>query len=67
MRSHLAGAAVGWLYWPTGALFTLWREGPHWWNHFENQASEQGLFSGIVNGSVDEELMGRLRNNSKEA
>ena len=58
---------LGWMYWPTGALFTLWREGPHWWNHFENQASEQGLFGGIVNGSVGAELMGRLRKGSKEA
>ena len=52
---------LGWLYWPTGALFTLWREGPHWWNHFENQASALGQFGGIVNGSVCEELMRRLR------
>ena len=37
--------------------FTLWREGPHWYNGFENQASEDGLFGGIVNGSVQAELM----------
>jgi hypothetical protein len=39
-------------YWPVGAAVTLFREGPHWWNHFENQASEQGLFGGLVPGSV---------------
>lgn len=48
------------LYLPAGALFTLFREGPHWYNAFENQASEQGQFGGIVNGSVCAELMERL-------
>ncbi len=48
-------------YWPVGAAVTLCREGPHWWNHFENQASEEGQFGGIVNGSVCAELMQRLR------
>jgi hypothetical protein len=52
---------LSWLYWPLGAAFTLCREGPRWYNHFENQASEQGLFGGIVNGSVCAELMERLR------
>jgi len=47
-------------YLPTGALFTLFREGRHWWNRFENQASEQGLFGGIVNSSVCPALMERL-------
>lgn len=42
----------GGLYWPVGGAFTLFREGPHWWNRFENQASETGQFGGIVNGSV---------------
>ncbi len=51
---------LGLLYWPIGAAFTLFREGPHWWNHFENQASELGQFGGIVRGSVCEELMWRL-------
>jgi hypothetical protein len=41
---------LGWLYLPAGALFTFWREGRHWWNHFENQASAEGLFGGLVNG-----------------
>jgi hypothetical protein len=51
---------MGPLYWPVGAAFTLWREGPRWYNHFENQASEEGLFGGIVNGSVCPELMSQL-------
>ncbi len=51
---------LGLLYWPIGGAFTLFREGPHWWNRFENQASELGQFGGIVNGSVCAELMRRL-------
>jgi len=51
---------LGWAYWPAGALLTLCREGPNWWNRFENEASEQGQFGGIVNGSVQPELTGRL-------
>ncbi len=50
---------MGLLYWPVVGALTLFREGPHWWNHFENQASEQGQFGGIVNGSVCAELMQR--------
>jgi hypothetical protein len=58
---HTAQARrLGWLYLPAGACFTLFREGSHWFNHFENQASEEGLFGGIVNGSVCPELMARL-------
>lgn len=52
---------LGLLYWPIGGVFTLFREGPHWWNRFENQASELGQFGGIVNGSVCAELMQRLQ------
>lgn len=52
---------LGWAYWPAGAAVTLFREGRHWWNHFENQASEQGQFGGIVNGSVHPGLMARLK------
>jgi hypothetical protein len=60
---HTAQALrLGWLYLPAGAAFTLFREGPHWYNHFENQASERGLFGGVVNGSVHPWLMERLRN-----
>jgi hypothetical protein len=52
---------LGWAYLPVGAALTLFREGPRLWNCFENQASEQGLFGGMVNGSVCPELMERLR------
>jgi hypothetical protein len=52
---------LGWAYLPTGAALTLFREGPHWYNRFENQASEEGLFGGILNGTVHPELMGRLQ------
>lgn len=51
---------LGIAYWPAGALLTLFREGHGWWHHFENEASEQGLFGGIVNGSVAPDLMARL-------
>jgi hypothetical protein len=51
---------LGLLYWPVGGALTLFREGPRWWNRFENQASEMGQFGGIVNGSVCAELMQRL-------
>jgi hypothetical protein len=58
---HTAQARrLGWLYLPAGACFTLFREGTHWFNHFENQASEEGQFGGIVSGSVCPELMARL-------
>jgi hypothetical protein len=49
------------LYWPVVGALTLFREGPHWWNHFENQASELGLFGGIINGSVSPEAISRSR------
>ncbi|HTK77762.1 MAG TPA: hypothetical protein VL371_21020 [Gemmataceae bacterium] len=55
---HTAQARrMGLVYWPLGGAVTLFREGPHWWNHFENQASATGLFGGIVNGSVSAELL----------
>lgn len=54
------GRRLGLVYWPIGAVFTLWREGPHWYNHFENQASEEGLFGGIVSGSVHARLLDRV-------
>jgi hypothetical protein len=53
---------LGLAYLPAGAAFTLFREGPHWYNRFENQASEEGLFGGIVNGTVHPELVRRVRN-----
>jgi hypothetical protein len=51
---------LGLLYWPIGGALTLFREGPYWWNRFENQASEIGQFGGIVNGSVCDELVWHL-------
>lgn len=47
-------------YLPVVGALTLCREGPHWWNHFENQASETGQLGGIVAGSVCAELRERL-------
>jgi hypothetical protein len=58
---------LGGLYLPVVGAVTLFREGPHWWNYFENRASEQGQFGGIVNGSVCAELMGRLGKSSEPA
>ena len=55
------GRKMGFLYWPIGALVTLFREGDHFWNHFENQASETGLFGGIVKGTVCERLRPIIR------
>lgn len=43
-------------YLPVVGSVTLFREGPHWWNHFENRASEEGMFGGIVNGTVHDKL-----------
>lgn len=43
---------LGLLYWPVVGALTLFREGDHWYNHFENQASAVGQFGGIVDGSV---------------
>jgi len=51
---------LGLLYWPIGGAFTLFREGSHWWNRFENQASEIGQFGGIVNGTVHPELLNKI-------
>ncbi len=60
---HTAQAArLDLLYWPVGACLTLFREGPHWYNHFENQASESGQFGGIVNGTVHPDLMTKIAN-----
>ena len=50
---HTAQARrMGLLYWPVGAAFTLFREGDGWTHWFENGASAQGVFGGIVPGSV---------------
>jgi hypothetical protein len=52
-------------YLPLVGAVTLFQEGPHFWNHFENQASEIGQFGGILNGSVCAELMARLRDSGE--
>ena len=52
---------LGFAYLPVVGAVTLFREGPHWWNHFENRASEEGQFGGIVTGSVSGELLARVR------
>jgi hypothetical protein len=55
---HTAQARrLGFVYWPLGGAVTLFREGRHWWNRFENQASATGQFGGIVGGSVCDRLM----------
>ena len=48
------------LYLPVVGSVTLFREGTHWWNHFENRASEDGMFGGIVNGTVCDRLSDHL-------
>jgi hypothetical protein len=52
---------LGAAYLPLAGAVTLFGEGPYLWNYFENQASEQGQFGGLVNGSVCQELMKLLR------
>jgi hypothetical protein len=49
------------VYLPVVGAVTLFREGPHWWNHFENRASEEGMFGGIVDGTVCAEFVHVLR------
>jgi hypothetical protein len=55
----LQALRMGPIYLPLVGSVTLFREGPHPRNRFENEASAQGLFGGIVNGSVCAALMGR--------
>jgi len=57
---------LGAAFWPIGGSLTLFREGPRWWNYFENQASEEGRFGGLVNGSVCPALMERLRSKPQD-
>lgn len=58
---HTAQARrLGAVYLPVVGALTLFREGPHWWNYFESDASEQGLFGGIVNGSVCPRLVAEV-------
>jgi hypothetical protein len=52
---------IGPAYLPLVGSVTFFQEGPHPWNRFENEASEQGLFGGLVNGSVCPQLRDELR------
>jgi hypothetical protein len=46
---HTAQARrLGMTYLPLVGPVTLCREGNRWWNHWENNASEQGLMGGIA-------------------
>ena len=56
----------GALYLVIGALYTWWREGRHWWNWFENQASETGQFGGILSGSVHDDLWAAVHSHGGE-
>jgi hypothetical protein len=51
---------LGAAYLPLVGAVTLFGEGSHFWNHFENQASGLGQFGGLVNGSVCHELLSRV-------
>lgn len=51
---------LGSVYLPIVGSTTLFQEGPHPWNRFENEASEQGLMGGLVNGSVCPRLAAAL-------
>jgi hypothetical protein len=56
---------LGFAYLPVVGSVTLFREGRHWWNYFENRASEEGQFGGIVSGSVSAELLRRAGDESR--
>jgi hypothetical protein len=59
---HTAQARrFGPIYLTIGAIFTWWREGMHWWNWFENQASATGQFGGIVSDSVHPTLWAAVK------
>jgi hypothetical protein len=51
---------IGPAYLPLVGAVTLFGEGPHPWNHFENEASEEGRFGGLVDGSVGPSLFHRV-------
>jgi hypothetical protein len=58
---------MGPIYLPLVGAVTWFQEGPHSWNRFENEASEEGLFGGLVNRSVCPALMKRLKARTREA
>lgn len=49
---------LGLAYLPLVGAVTLFGEGPHAWNYFENQASEEGQLGGLVPGSVRPDWLG---------
>jgi len=51
---------LGPVYLPLVGAVTWFQEGPRPWNRFENEASEEGLFGGLVNRSVCARLMRKL-------
>jgi hypothetical protein len=51
---------LGGFYWPLVGALTRFREGSHWWNFFENNASQIGVFGGIIAGTLQHEVMQRL-------
>lgn len=55
---------LGLAYLPLVGAVTLFREGPHPWNHFENEASEEGQFGGLVPNSVSSTWTNFLSRNS---
>jgi hypothetical protein len=54
-------ARIGPVYLALVGAVTLFGEGPHSWNRFENDASEQGQFGGLLKGSVSNELAALLK------
>lgn len=48
---------LGPIYLPLVGTVTLFREGAHSWNRFENEASELGMFGGLVPGTLSSELL----------
>lgn len=51
---------LGPVYLPLVGSTTLFQEGPCPWNRFENEASAEGLFGGLVNGSVAPDALAEL-------
>jgi hypothetical protein len=51
---------LGAAYLPLVGSTTLFQEGPNSWNRFENEASAEGVFGGLINGSVSTELLKRM-------
>ncbi len=54
---------LGSAYLPLVGAVTLFGEGARAWNYFENQASEEGQFGGLVPGSVSPSWIADIRGN----